>query len=389
VPGKQRTKTRIAVLAFAAILAGVLAPAAHADAPEPDAADAALDLGIQELMQSPSAPPGIVSVVQRGDEIKVRAAGVADLSTGAPPAVDDHMQIASVSKAFSGATAVAVVKDRKLSLGDTIGKRLPNLPPAWKDVTLAQALQHRSGLPDFTTSPAYLSALKASPLAAPPALELLSFVAGQPLEFRPGSRYRYSNSDNIVVQLMIEAATGRTYTDVLQEKVYEPIGLTNTSLPSDNVMPSPYLHGYDLQPPDPPQDVSEGFNLGWVAASGGMVSTPADVNRFFRAYASGATTNKGTVDRQFRFVKGDSEPTGPGVNGAGLGIFRYRTRCGTVYGHTGVTFAYTQFAASTSNGARSVTVAINSRLTPSENPEAFAPLGRVFDLAVCAALAGT
>ena len=375
--------------ALVGIVVATLAPAAHADAPEPDDADAALDQGIQQLMQSPSAPPGLVSVVQRGDEIKVHASGVADLSTGAAPTTGDHMQLASVSKAFSGAVAVAVVKDRKLKLDDTIGKRLPTLPQAWKDVTLAQALQHRSGLPDFTTSPAYLSALKASPLAAPPALGLLSFVADQPLEFPPGSRYRYSNSDNIVVQLMIEAATGRPYTDVLQEKVYEPIGLTNTSLPSDNLMPSPFLHGYDRQPPNPPQDISEGFSLGWVAASGGMVSTPADVSLFVRAYARGATANTGTVDRQFRFVKGDSEPKGPGVNGAGLGIFRYRTRCGTVYGHTGVTFGYTQFAASTSDGARSTTVSINSRLTPSDDPQAFAPLGKVYELATCAALAGT
>jgi D-alanyl-D-alanine carboxypeptidase len=113
------------------------------------------------------------------------------------------------------------------------------------------------------------------------------------------------------------------------------------------------------------------------------------VRLFVRAYARGATANRGTVDRQFRFVKGDSEPKGPGVNGAGLGIFRYRTRCGTVYGHTGVTFGYTQFAASTSDGARSATVSINSRLTPSDDAQAFAPLGRIFEDAVCAALAGT
>jgi len=375
--------------ALAGIVFATVAPAAQADAPEPSTADAALDQAIQQLMQSPSAPPGLVSVVQRGDEIKVHAAGVADLSTGVPPTVDDHMQIASVSKAFNGAAAVAVVKDRKLKLGDTIGERLPNLPQAWKDVTLTHALQHKSGLPDFTTSPAYMSALRASPLTAPPAVELLAYVQDRPLEFRPGSTYRYSNSDNIVVQLMIEAATGRSYTDVLQEKVFGPLGLTNTSLPNDNLMPSPYIHGYILEPPNPPEDVSQGFSLGWLAASGGMVSTPADVNLFVRAYARGATANTGTVDRQFRFVKGNSEPKGPGVNGAGLGVFRYRTRCGTVYGHTGVTIAYTQFAASTSNGARSATVSINSRMTPSDNPEAFAPLGKVFELATCAALAGT
>jgi D-alanyl-D-alanine carboxypeptidase len=368
----------------------VLAPPAHGqEPPAAEAADAALDRAIGALAGSAGGPPGVIAVVQRGDDLAVHTAGVADLSTGAPPTIGDHMQITSVSKAFSGAAAVAVVKDRLLSLDDTIGKRLPALPQAWKDVTLSQALQHKSGLPDFTTSPAYTSALKASPLAAPPPMGLLSFVEDRPLEFRPGSRYRYSNSDNIVVQLMIEAATGRPYTDVLEEKVYGPLGLTNTSFSSDNLMPTPYIHGYDVQPPNPPRDVSEGFSLGWVAASGGIVSTPANVNLFVRAYARGATANRGTVDRQFRFVKGDSEPKGPGENGAGLGIYRYRTRCGTVYGHTGVTMAYTQFAASTSDGARSATVSVNSRLTPNDDLHAFVPLGRIFEDAVCAALART
>jgi D-alanyl-D-alanine carboxypeptidase len=390
VRGRKTAGGQIAAVVFALLLHGLSAPPAQAgEVPEARAADAALDAAITELVAGSGGPPGVISVVQRGEEVKVHTAGVADVSTGAPPAISDHMQIASVSKAFSGAAAVAAVKDRRLSLDDTIGERLPNLPQAWKDVSLAQALQHKSGLPDFTTSPAYMSALQASPFVAPPPAELLAFVQDRPLEFRPGSTYRYSNSDNIVVQLMIEAATGRTYADVLQEKVYAPLGLTNTSLPNDNLMPSPYIHGYEIQPPDPPNDISEGFSLGWVAASGGMVSTPADMNLFVRAYASGATANKGTVDRQFRFVKGDSVPKGPGVNGAGLGIFRYRTRCGMVYGHTGVTFGYTQFAASTVDGARSATVSINSRMAPSDDPQALAPLVRIFELAVCAARAGT
>jgi D-alanyl-D-alanine carboxypeptidase len=101
-------------------------------------------------------------------------------------------------------------------------------------------------------------------------------------------------------------------------------------------------------------------------------------------HSTGASNSSCRARAPFR-----ASSPGPGVDGAGLAIFGYRTRCGTVYGHTGVTFAYTQFAVSTSNGARSATVSINSRMTPSENPQAFAPLGRVFDFAVCAALAGT
>ena len=90
---------------------------------------------------------------------------------------------------------------------------------------------------------------------------------------------------------------------------------------------------------------------------------------------------------QFTFRPGDSDPPGPGRNSVGLGIFRYPTRCGTVYGHTGNTSGYTQFAAATRDGSRSVVVSVNSQITPATNPDRFPELRRIYTLAVCAAFA--
>jgi D-alanyl-D-alanine carboxypeptidase len=115
---------------------------------------------------------------------------------------------------------------------------------------------------------------------------------------------------------------------------------------------------------------------------------PAAPNAFVRGYASGATTNEATRDAQREFVRGGkSEPPGPGRNSAGLAIFRYRTRCGTVYGHTGNTPGYTHFIAATPDGQRSTSVAVNAQITPNSNPKRFPELRKVFELAVCAALA--
>jgi D-alanyl-D-alanine carboxypeptidase len=117
------------------------------------------------------------------------------------------------------------------------------------------------------------------------------------------------------------------------------------------------------------------------------VATPTDVDRFVRAYASGALTSPAVHAEQFSFVPGSSEPPGPGTNSAGLGIFRYVTSCGTIYGHTGNTLGYTQFAASTEDGTRSVVVQVNGQITPAEHTAAaFARLLRVESSAVCAAL---
>jgi D-alanyl-D-alanine carboxypeptidase len=355
----------------------------------PAAADGALDRAIDQLATAPSGPPGIAVVVHRGSEVSLHSAGLAVVAPATRFGLDDHMRLASASKAFNGAAALALVRSGALSLSDTIGARLPSLPSAWGPVTLAQLLNHTSGLPDFSQSKSFQQALAASLLSAPPPAQLLSFVATERLAFRPGSRFEYSNSDNIVVGLMIEAVSGRSYGAVLQDQVDGPLGLTETTLPSDAAIPSPSIHGYALAPGQPPEDVSEAFAAGWSWASGGMISTPADADRFIRQYAAGATTDQATLAKQFRFVAGNSEPPGPGVNAAGLGIFRYQTSCGTVYGHTGNTPGYTQFLAATRDGSRSATVSVNAQINPRTDAKLFPTLRRVFSAAVCAALART
>ena len=106
-----------------------------------------------------------------------------------------------------------------------------------------------------------------------------------------------------------------------------------------------------------------------------------------RGYAAGKTTDAATHTAQLKLVKGHSEPTGPGKNTAGLGIFRYKTRCGTVYGHTGNTPGYTQFVAATKDGTRSATVTATMVLTQRSDPKMFPKLRKVFEAATCAALA--
>ena len=101
-------------------------------------------------------------VVQRDAEPVQLTAGDGDVATKAPFGLTDAMRLASVAKAFSGAAAVSAVADGKLTLDDTIGEILPTQPAAWAKVTLAQLLQHTSGIPDFSKSPAFGEAVGAS-----------------------------------------------------------------------------------------------------------------------------------------------------------------------------------------------------------------------------------
>jgi D-alanyl-D-alanine carboxypeptidase len=281
--------------------------------------------------------------------------------------------------------ALSLVAGGLLSLRDTVGQVLRGLPRTWSRVTLRELMQHTSGIGDFIDTDAFKDALGESPLKAPPPRVLVSF-APRDLLFTPGTRYHYSNTDNIIVGLMAAAVSGKSYVRELRQRVFAPLGLRHTSLPRGAALPAPYVHGYDVAPPQPPADVSHVFAAGWAWASGGMVSTPRDINAFIRAYVRGATTSPAVRRAQFTFRPGSSGPPGPGVNSAGLSIFRYQTRCGTVYGHTGNTLGYTQFIAANKNGSRSVVVSINAQITPMMHPARFRELRRIDTLAVCAAL---
>ncbi|WP_392894785.1 serine hydrolase domain-containing protein [Streptomyces sp. LN699] len=361
---RPRGLRRAAVAALAATaLAGSLTPAAAGTGPDEPPRDRSLQRQLLALVEAPGGPPGAIAVLRRDGRQEVYRAGVAEIGRREAPGLDDHMRIASVAKAFSGAVALSLVDDHRLGLDDTIGRRLPRLPRDWHAVTLRQLLNHTSGLPDYTEDPEFLEILTADPRHRFDSRRLLDYVADEDLRFEPGSRYQYSNSDNIAVALMAEQATGRRYEELLKERVYRPLGLRATSLPQGYRLPEPFMHGYAVEPPAPPEDVSEVLGASGVWASGGIVSTPRELSAFIRGYAGPELLSPPTRRQQQRFVRGGaSEPAGPGANAAGLGIFRYTTRCGVVLGHTGNFPGYTQFAAATPDGKRSVTVSVTSQV---------------------------
>src|SRR5262245_19611887 len=355
-------------------------------------ADTALDRALRSLVAMPGGPPGVIAVTQRGGQARVHAAGYGELETKRRPLATDHMRIASVAKAFSGACALALVQKGLLSLDDTLAERLPSLPSAWGSVTVRQLLNHTSGVPDFIKKTAFKKTVSSSPTVAPPPEKLLDFIAKDRLVFPPGAKYEYSNSDNIIVGLIVQAVTKKPYADALRELVYTPLELAQTILPIGPELPAPFIHGYGREGSSAPEDISESFASGWAWASVGIISTPHDLNRFIRGYVGGKLFGTEVEKQQRAFIPGSgSEPPGPGVNAAGLALYRYKTRCGTMYGHSGNTFGFTQYAAASSDGSRSMTISINLQRTHENEGQAgavFKAFRKAALLAVCAALAG-
>ena len=355
----------------------------------PAAVQAAPDLGdvrrgLQALVAAENGPPGAIATLHRGGRTAVVRVGRADLKRRRAPRASDHMRIASVAKAFSGAVALNLVRRGRLGLDDSIGLRLAGMPMAWAPVTVRQMLNHTSGLPDYTRSKGFAEQAEKEPRGFVPPSRIIDWVRGDPLEFTPGSRYEYSNTDNIVVGLIAEAVTGRPYERLLEQIVFRPAKLRRTSFPTSVALPRPFIHGYLPGPRGTYEDASTILSPSGAWASGAIVSTPADLNAFIRADLGRRFFARAQQRQQMRFVRGgESSPPGPGANSAGLALFRYRTRCGTVFGHTGNFPGYVQFAAATRDGRRAVTTSLN---IPAPTGSLLSKLRAVQTTAVCALL---
>ncbi len=339
---------------------------------------------LEQLIAAPGGPPGAIATMYRDGKLTVLRAGRADVKRKGAPRATDHMRIASVAKAFSGAVALNLVGADKLGLDDTISQRLMGMPAAWALVTVRQMLNHTSGLPDYTQSKGFAKQAREDPRGFVSPQKIISWVRADPLEFAPGSQYEYSNTDNIVIGLIAEAVAGNSYGQALKQIVFGPAKLSQTSFPTKVALPKPFIHGYLVSPGEMPEDASTLLSPSGAWASGAIVSTPRDLNIFIRSYLGLKFFDRDQQVEQMRFVPGgESSPPGPGKNSAGLALFRYQTKCGTVYGHTGNFPGYVQWAAASADGSRAVTTSLN---IPAPSGKLLAQLRGVQTTAVCALL---
>jgi D-alanyl-D-alanine carboxypeptidase len=362
------------------IASAALLPAAALGA----TSDATVQRGLQQLVAAKGGPPGAVATLYRDGKLTVLRAGRADVRRPGAPTATQHMRIASIAKAFSGAVALHLVQEGKLGLDDTIGQRLPGMPEAWAAVTIRQLLNHTSGLPDYTKSAGFAKQATTDPHGYVTPLKVISWVRASKVNFAPGAKYEYSNTDNIVVGLIAEAVTGSGYGSLLQSIVFDPAGLSQTTFPTRRIsLPAPFIHGYDWAD-GRPVDLTTFLSPSGAWASGAIVSTPTDLAAFIRADLGQKFFGADEQAAQMTFVRGSSSPPGPGANSAGLALFRYQTKCGTVYGHTGNFPGYVQWAAATADGSRSVTTSLN---IPAPKGKLLTQLRNVQASAVCALLA--
>ena len=329
--------------------------------------------------------PGIALEIQGREGSEFLTAGSASLEDEQPLTSEDTFRIASVTKAFTAAVVMELVEEGALSLDDTVEQWAPGLLAEGDSITVRHLLGHTSGLPDYTKDENFFEAFVAGEDLPPQ--QLVSFVSSEPLAFEPGTKYEYSDTDNIVLGMIVEAVAGRSYEQELRSRVLDPMELQATVLPNSPEMPDPHAEGYqyplESEGTGEPENVTTALDPSAAWASGALISTPSDLSRFFRGLLDGELVGEGTLEQMKETLAGEGSPSGPGTKRAGLGIFSYELPCGEVWGHTGQFPGYQVFGAATPDGSGALAMMANATQISEEANEA---LVYAQELAVCRAL---
>jgi D-alanyl-D-alanine carboxypeptidase len=317
---------------------------------------------------------GALAEVRDGREVWRRSSGVAELGSSRRPPVNGRFRAGSITKTFVATVVLQLVGERRLRLEDSVERWLPGVVPNGENITVQQLLNHTSGLYDYKDT-----------LPMPPSEEFYAnryrtwtaaeqierAVANPPVFEPPGSKYKYSNTNYLVLGEIIKKVTGRSYADEIERRIIRPLKLHGTTMPGTSPsIPGPHPHGY-IPKGGGLIDFTE-MNPSLFGAGGEIISTTHDLNRFFAALLGGrllkpqlltAMKTPGTKDGTY-----------------GLGLSWHRTACGIrVYGNDGDALAYQAYSFATEDAQRQVTVAVTPKFPT--NPDA--SVDAFIDKAIC------
>ncbi|MFC9699946.1 serine hydrolase domain-containing protein [Streptomyces sp. NPDC056943] len=384
-------RRRLAVSAtLIAALAGGVAPATTAVAAPTGAATAttapapvpAPDMeGVTAALNAAMAngAPGAMARFSGPDGVRSRTVGVRDRVSGAAMDVRARFRIGSVSKTFSTVVLLQLVQEGKLTLDAPVNEYLPGLLPDDR-ITVRHLLTHRSGLADYTddmfnnTVPGF-EAVRNRVFGYQ---ELVDLSLALPRTTEPGVAYKYSNTNFVVVGMLIEKATGLPVADAYERRIFKPLKLTRTSyVHPDTRIKGLHVRGY-LHPDEagaPLVDSTE-QTVSWAQSAGAVISSPGDLNTFTSALMRGRLLSPAMLETMTTVTPTDTTNT----RFYGLGLRRYDLSCGTqIFGHTGTVQGFYTYAFSTRDGRRSLSAVANT----SNHGSANTALGGVLEAAFC------
>jgi D-alanyl-D-alanine carboxypeptidase len=297
--------------------------------------------------------PGALVYVRTPTGVRSAAAGFANLAPRATMRTSHRYRVASVTKTFVSTVVLQLEAEGKLRVDDSVERWLPGLVPNGTSISLRELLNHTSGLFDFNEDQQFGAAILANPGRQWAPRELLAFALAHSALFAPGTNWSYSNTNYILLGLVIEAVTGHKLAGELQTRILGPLALGATSFPTGISIDGSFAHGYvRLAPGGDLIDTTPVLDPSFSWAAGGIVSNAGDLTKFFSSLLKGRLLPAA----QLKEMK-----TGSRVSGVyGLGLRMSTTKCGRVFGHDGAFPGYRTIVWATSSGRRVAVVMINT-----------------------------
>ena len=248
---------------------------------------------------------GTVLVVE-GDRVLLnKGYGMADLEWGNANAPDVKFRLGSVTKQFTAALVLQLQDEGKLKIEDPVSKYLPDAPAAWAKITVAELLGHTSGIPSFT-------GLKEFPvwsMSPHTTDEELALFRDKPLEFEPGSKFEYSNSNFEVLGAIVEKVSGKKYGNLLRERIFDPLEMKDSGLDNDQLILPKRAQGYMPGNGGLVLARSESMTVPWAAGS--IYSTTGDLLKWEHGLFGGKVMSADALKQMSTPRKGNY----------GLGVF--------------------------------------------------------------------
>ena len=234
----QRLAARSFVVAL--LLSAVLAMPAVVGAAPQAAAGPAYDAVLKQAFKDTG--PGAAAIVVRDGRVVYRgASGLGNVEKKTPLQADAVFRLGSVTKQFTSLAIMMLVEQGKIGLQDPIDKYLPGYPMQGRAVTVEHLLTHTSGIQSYTDIPGYMQKKVQADLTVQ---QLVDGFKNEPMQFEPGTRYRYNNSGYVLLGAIIEKVSGQTYEAFVADRIFRPLGMTHSYYGTDEPKIAKFVNGY-------------------------------------------------------------------------------------------------------------------------------------------------
>ncbi|BCK73749.1 hydrolase [Streptomyces libani subsp. rufus] len=334
---------------------------------------------------------GAYSAVRDGAAEWQGASGVADVDTGRPTTPQMRHRIGSITKTFTAVGVLQEVSKGHIELDAPIGRYLPDLVPGdrGRAITVRMLLNHTSGIGDYAGAifPT-ADSIEGNRFRHFDPRELARLgLKAEPLG-KPGQAHHYSNTNFVLAGLLLQKVTGTSPEAYITEHVIRKAGLRHTYFPRSAHLTGPHAKMYEAAFGgfNPPRDFSV-YNASWAGTAGSLVSTMADLNRFYRALLGGELL----APAQLRQMKTTVPIEGSPLR-YGLGLVTWQLPCGEFWGHNGLVLGAMTWSMSSADGKRQMSLGFNltryQKLDGNGDPQT-GPIDAAMDAHVAQALCGT